>query len=391
MLEIFDESTRDAEAQRLESPSLIANFIRNNSNWKEELEAKAINVKEDGEFVIFNYGIGCNFADKIVQEARGVILDKNSLEVACFPFRKFGNYHEPYADKIDWSTARVQEKIDGSIIKLFFNKYNGEWQWATNSTIDAQKATIQSMFSENFLEVIKKADNYKDIPFESLKKDTTYIFELTGPENKVVVRYPKTHLYHIGTRSNRTGEERIADIGIERPKEYSLKSFDEALEAVKHLNNAEDTMHAEHEGFVVVDGNWNRIKIKSPEYLMLHHFTNGVLLNKSKIISLLESDDINLNELETQFPEYRPVLDFYKEDRERVLKEAEEYVNKVRNLYSETGSRKEVALKIKDDQMSNLGFKSLGNNKSARELLAELPQNAYENLFRDFVPEEELA
>jgi len=30
-----------------------------------------------------------------------------------------------YADTIDWSAARVQEKVDGSLIKVWY--YNGEW------------------------------------------------------------------------------------------------------------------------------------------------------------------------------------------------------------------------------------------------------------------------
>lgn len=84
-----------------------------------------IGIKEESPYAIFNYAIGCDFSNPIVQEARGIIIDLENLDVVCWPFRKFGNYNESYADKIDWSTARVQEKIDGSIIKLWWDRTRG--------------------------------------------------------------------------------------------------------------------------------------------------------------------------------------------------------------------------------------------------------------------------
>lgn len=86
------------------------------------LDKLGVNIREEYPFVIFNYGIECDFSNPIVQEARGIIIDLENLDVVCWPFRKFGNYNESYADNIDWPTARVQEKIDGSIVKLWWNK-----------------------------------------------------------------------------------------------------------------------------------------------------------------------------------------------------------------------------------------------------------------------------
>ena len=364
------------------SPSLISNFIRNNEDWRNQLSDKGIKVKEDGNLLCFNYEIGCDFSDEIVKEARGIILYKDTLDVACWPFKKFFNSHEPEADKIDWKTARVQEKVDGSIIKLFHNRDTGDWQWATNGMINAKDATIESMFSKNFLDVIQKADNLKDIPFNELDKDTTYIFELIGPENKIVIIYPKTHLYHIGTRNNKTGIETNTDIGIDKPHEYPLHSFDETLSAVKALNQNSEG-YAEHEGFVVVDGNWNRIKVKSPEYVTFHHLTNGTLLNKSKILELLNSDDFNIKEVATQFPEYQKVFDFYEKQIENLYNDAEIFIGRVRKLYEQT-DRKTVAEKIRTDKFAVIGFNSLGNKKSAKELISEMPKNKYEKLFDDY-------
>ena len=86
------------------------------------MEEKAIKFHNKGKRYIFNYeAINCDYKDPIVQESRGIILEideeKGSISVVCWPFRKFGNYQEGYVDDIDWTTAKVQEKVEQSIAK----------------------------------------------------------------------------------------------------------------------------------------------------------------------------------------------------------------------------------------------------------------------------------
>ena len=367
--------------------SKIVNFIMKNPDWQKQFEDLKIKVKYDKNgLAIFNYEVAADFFNEIVQEARGIIIDMNELEVVCFPFRKFGNLTEEYADKIDWSSARVLEKEDGSITKLFWNKYEDKWQWATNSMIDAREATCESVLSNSFYDIIKKCKNLKDIDLNALNKDYTYIFELTSPENKVVIRYPEYKLYHIGTRNNKTGQEYEVNIDIEKPKTYEIKNIDEALEFVSKMNTED---RVEHEGFVVVDKNYNRIKIKSPEYVFWHHLSNGVGFSKTKVLELLRSDDFDLKTMVKNYPEYREVFDFYIKETEKLEKDVTKYIENVRRLYEENGNnKKELALAIKDDKFSGLGFKSIGNEKDAKTLLAEMTRAKYEKLIPDFVQRE---
>ena len=363
----------------------LQKFIKENpNNWRQLLEDKHVRIKEDEHFYIFNYGIGADFFDIVVRNCRGIILDKDDFSVACYPFDKFGNYGEPYVDKIDWQTARVQEKLDGSIIKCFWNKYTNEWQWSTNGVIDARNCDSNSIKSKTFYDIIQKADNLKDIDFDNLDKTKTYIFELTGPENQIVVKYDKIYLYHIGTRSNITGKESNDNIGIEKPKEYFIHNFEDCLKAVEELNK---TDVVEHEGFVVVDGNWNRIKVKNAEYLMMHHLANNgqLVTNKSKILELLQSDDFNEEEILKQYPDYKEVFNYYKSEIDRVLKEVDGYIWSVRQFYYSCGmNRKTVANTIKGDEYSYFGFKCLDNDKEAEDLLKEMTRSKYEDLIIDF-------
>ena len=96
--------------------SYICRYAASHPEWREGLVGKGIQIKETGHLAILNYGISCDFSDPVVQEARGIIIDTERLDVACWPFRKFGNFAESYADSIDWDSAHVQEKIDGSIV-----------------------------------------------------------------------------------------------------------------------------------------------------------------------------------------------------------------------------------------------------------------------------------
>lgn len=92
--------------------SKICCFIKENPQWREILKNEyGITIKEEYPYAIFNYGINSDFSIPIVQEARGIIINIENLEVACFPFRKFGNYNESYADKIDWNRALMEESV----------------------------------------------------------------------------------------------------------------------------------------------------------------------------------------------------------------------------------------------------------------------------------------
>lgn len=374
--------------------SKLCCFINKNENWRELLQNEyKINVKEEYPFAIFNYGIDCDFSDLIVQEARGIIIDLENLEVVCWPFRKFGNYNENYADNIDWNTARVQDKIDGSIIKMWWNKINGQWQFSTNSTIDANNALANQMTQETFLDVIKKADNFHILKMRlpGLNIVYTHLFELVSPETQIVVKYPGPHLYHIGARNNITGiEESNFGIGIERPKEYLLRNLDDCIKAAAELNKTGDgQVHGvKKEGFVVVDGNWNRIKIKSPDYLMLHRMSANANFSKERIVEMIRNETVSIRDICNDFPNFSHYFKFYDFKISELEYQAKVFCDLVDRIYEEySHERKAVANIIKKHRLAGLGFKHLDSGKSGYELLGEMPLSQYCKYIPDYQPE----
>jgi len=277
----------------------LQTFIHNNPNWRELITRKpyCIKVTEKEDLVCFKYSqIDSDFNEPLVRECRGIILEKDTWNVVAYPFNKFFNFGEEYADNIDWESAHVLEKVDGSLIKVYF--HNGDWCVGTNNTIDANDAELSAPPYETFMELFDVAADVCGLDYDSLDPHYTYIFELRSPYNRVVVPYEDIRIVHIGTRNNITCEEVEADIGIEKPKQYMLSSLEDCIAMAK-------TFDFTKEGFVVKDKNYNRIKVKSEDYVRVHRLANNGSLTLERAIDLIRMNEID------EFLNYFPNYTFY--------------------------------------------------------------------------------
>ena len=243
----------------------------------------------------------------------------------------------------------MQEKADGSLIKVWY--YNGEWKISTNGMIDARDAELACNSNitiseyKTFYDLFIKAVENVGLDFNKLNPRYTYMFELISPFNRVVVPYTEISLRHIGTRNIDTLEELNIDIGVPKPKEYNFKSLDECIKMAQELPFSE-------EGYVVVDANWNRIKIKSPAYVAVHHLKNNGVVTKERIIEL-----IRLNEHEeflNYFPEYTENIENIKIKIEEFIKNMKSSIEKAQNTLFLT--RKDFAEFAKTTKCPTLMF-----------------------------------
>jgi len=356
--------------------SKICKFIQQNpQDWESILHKDYdLRIKTEGDYAIFNYNVTCDFKDEIVQEARGIIIDVKRLEVVCWPFRKFGNYNEGYADQIDWSSARVLEKVDGSIIKLWFDFQKGEWQFSTNGTIRAENANVDGVMGLTYATVIRRADNYGDIPFDSLDKNCTYIFELVSRETRVVIDYKGTSLYHLGARSNLTGKEFEVDIGIKKPASYKLSSLNDCINAAIALNQQDASAdEIQNEGFVVVDKNYNRVKIKSPDYIMMHKVKSMTDLKKEDCLNVILYESDKMKSIFENCPDIVPAIKFYEYHLAELKHTANRLASFAKSLMVEYGGdRRAVAQIILKHPLAPVAFKSLDSGKSGEEELLKI-------------------
>lgn len=299
----------------------VQEFINtHSSNWEEILSNKPFclnitrQVWNNLNLVMFKYNqIESDFNEPIVRECRGLILNEDTLEIISYPFNKFGNVGEGiWVDNIDWNSAHVLEKCDGSIIKIV--KVNGKLLISTNGCILASECNISNIiesslknFEDLFYWAIKEQfPNFKQDWFEQLfEEGYTYIFELCTNANKVVVPHPEPKVYFIGIRNNKTYKEvYIFDHDFSKifptPEIYPLKSLDECIAATQ-------AMPWDEEGYVVVDKNFNRVKIKSPAYCAVHHLSpNGNLSIHRAIDLYMKNEQL---EFLVYFPEYKSAFD----------------------------------------------------------------------------------
>lgn len=134
---------------------------------------------------------------------------------------------------------------------------------------------------------------------EYSSKDSTYCFELCSPYNRIVVSYPNTSVALLAVRNNLSGAEidpKLSDMAdvphLSFPKEYKFNSTPELIEWVSSQDPTQ------HEGTVVrfiKDGQFNRVKVKSPAYTAynrLHDSLGSSDRNIMEIILLEKDDDV---------------------------------------------------------------------------------------------------
>jgi hypothetical protein len=308
----------------------IQKYLRNNTHgiWRLKCE-HAISAKRHEEYtnlVAFKYNqIESDFSKPIVQEARGIILDENdNWNVVCYSFKKFFNVNEPNAAKIDWSSAVVLEKLDGSLCQLYY--YDNKWNVATSGTPDAsgQVNDYGKTFKELFWETWKIAGYNLDF----LTPGFSHAFELTGPMNRVVVNYKEHFLHLIGVRrlSDFQEFESFTPFGLFKfSKRYPLRSIEDCVKAAEALNPMEN------EGFVVVDRYFNRIKIKSPAYVMLHHAKDS--LSKKRMCEIIRSGEYQ--EFKTaidSLPCLKKIFEEINDSHKMTVFEADSHYNRIKHI-----------------------------------------------------------
>lgn len=264
----------------------LRDFILSHDNWEELLTAAPYNLKvsRDSGYVLFKYDqIASDFNIPLVREARGIIFREADWKCVCFPFIKFGNYGESYCPEIDWRTAQVQTKIDGSLCKIWHD--NG-WHISTNGTIDAHKAKLNSVKYETFYDLFVDAMPLTLDDWDAVaNRNYTYMFELVSPYNRVVIPYDETKLYFLGFRDMSTGEEMFPEDSemsdyFSIPKRFPLMSLAEVQAAASKLPWDE-------EGYVVCDANFNRVKIKSIQYVKAHYARTNNTINTERLVQIV--------------------------------------------------------------------------------------------------------
>ena len=332
----------------------VQEFIRGNTDWECLLSSEpyCISISRDTmygrELVMFKYDqIRSDLSIPLVQECRGLILDARTFEVVSFPFVKFFNYGEPLAADVDWGSAYVTQKLDGSIIKVV--NLDGNFLISTNGMIDAFKCSLPEnygrpfdTFGQLFIEGLKWYGIRMEDFDRLFKPGLTYMFELTSPWNQVVVNWTETKAWFIGQRDNKTFKETFfgdseLSHDFDTPKVYPITNIDECVSAAKELPDSE-------EGYVVVDKDFNRIKVKSPRYVQLHYMAGNQIWSPTRVMDIIRDNEVS--EYVAYFPKFKVAFDAIKEKYDayvRDLKDIQNYIDNLLEVYNGYMPKKDFA------------------------------------------------
>ncbi len=285
--------------------SALQQFLRGGGTIEDLFARYAIKATRHREFsnlILFKYSqIDSPLGDPIVQSARGPILDEaDGWSFVSRPFDKFFNHGEGHAAQVDWTTARVQEKVDGSLCSLYWHA--GRWRVSTSGMPDAGGEVNGTGIS--FETLFWQVWNEMGLPVPGpVWRGHTIMFELTTPYNRVVVRHAERRVVLLAVRDRESGEEtpieEFEDGVYPLVRSFPLQTMADVEATFQEMDPLAQ------EGYVIVDGAFHRVKVKHPGYVAIHHMRDG--FGPKRILEVIRLGETT--ELLSHFPEWRPDFD----------------------------------------------------------------------------------
>lgn len=305
----------------------------------------------DYDLTILNYTPAAAYArnwNAATRICRGMVVDGTG-EIYARPFPKFFNMGEPDADAIGMSEmVSVLDKADGSLLIVF--KYMDDIVVATRGSFHSEQADLARKFMN--------AERYDP---DSLDHNTTYLMEVVGPSNRIVLNYESDHLIRIADVNNLTGEYNLAPYGepftdIDPVQVFGHMTKFDVLEIPPRPNA---------EGLVLYTPDGRVQKVKQSDYIKAHAVvTNTTPLSVWKALSSGDSVSDICELIPDEF--YSMVEDYATPLISEFEKVKQFWYDEYTLIYQDSDSRKEFADKAKFTSNAGVMF-SLFDGKSIDE------------------------
>ena len=333
--------------------------------------------------------------DSLSDNCRGLILDiDDNYRVVSFPFTRFPdyNYKNPSNNKVDFEDCKFYTKEDGSLINLYF--YGNKWNVSTKGLPDASGMIkgFDKSYNDYFWEVWDEKE-YK-LPDENT--NLNFIFELIIPTDSFLVQSKEPNIILLGIRNTETLEEmdiRRYRTNVKTYYNWNVVSFqDYTIEAI--LDDVLLVDPLTFEGYVACDSNFNRCKIKSPQYeainlLRTNNFTNQEewlkreeTIKKDNFRRLCEIVRVNSHSSFLKLKKYSEFTEQYKE----ISSKYKQIINTLENLIiqCEGLEGKELGLKCKQYPLYNsfMFAYRVGKIKTIKDYLRTIDIKNFETMIK---------
>lgn len=227
--------------------------------------------EQEFRVVCYQFSDKDTFDSPLTKECRGLVFDRSGRLVHR-PFHKFFNLGE--------SGGVPVAALDGSRLQAVLPKMDGSMVGFVPTT-DAQGLLhwipkTKKSFAHPLLTEMRKAPEFESGAVHRVLSECgtawTPLFEFTAPTNRIVVRYPETHLSLLAVRHNRSGSY-LSESQIEilrADTQYPGLPLCDTASIKDLLSKAATAKGVSEEGWVLVLDSGERVKVKTLEYLKLH-------------------------------------------------------------------------------------------------------------------------
>lgn len=212
-----------------------------------------LTIKQFKKLYMINFTDKSDLTNKIVRQATGIILEKDTNKIVHYSFEKtyegtIGNKRSNDPCEFDLLDENlnytVEPYFEGSLIKMFY--YKNKWCLATSKCINADTThwTSDCSFTELFKECIYYSYNTSYDHFtEALDKECFHTFLIQHPDNKLISNVSIPCIFYINkVNAISLKEERIEKGLFEINKEQfkqEIKNNDLKINYMIYIENKE--------------------------------------------------------------------------------------------------------------------------------------------------------
>ena len=224
---------------------------------------------EKGRLSLYNYTDRCVFTGNWnfhTRLSRGLVLDADGSIVAR-PFPKFFNLNERPETRLEAlpsETPELSDKLDGSLVIVFWNPETGEWDCCTRGSWDNDQ--VRSVKERWLPAMVRKG---------GMIPGRTYLLELVAPWNRIVILYSTERLVLVGAVENVSGADSSYAHLLETAVGLGVGVVVFRMRLVSDVD-LEDSSIVNEEGFVARWPGGFRVKLKYAQYLQLHKILTGL-------------------------------------------------------------------------------------------------------------------
>lgn len=190
--------------------------------------------------------------------------------------------------------------VHNSCIIYYYDGFIDQWCIATRGMPEANlgvddfaEYTFTTLFQKAILETTGlDYKSWQESLSFVLNRNITYVFELTTPLNQIVVRYMNFGVHLIGMRDRVAGNElEIEKWGTELKvplcPSYQLSNLTDMMKFVAERNALK------HEGIVVCDANFKRVKIKNADYVAYGRIRDQIASTPRALVQVILDEKLD--------------------------------------------------------------------------------------------------